>query len=158
MDYSENSAGWKFNHWEMRGVPIRIEVGPRDMDNRQAILVRRDTGQKSAVPEKEIYSAVKEAGEALTHNLIKKADSWFNSMMHEARDLKELESQLEKGGFVRIEFCSREAEGRKCAEKIKEKLHAEVRGTRADIHEAPKGKCIVCGKKAQAVVYVGKQY
>jgi hypothetical protein len=69
-----------------------------------------------------------------------------------------IESELQKGGFVRVSFCSRENEGRRCAEKIKEKLHAEVRGTRADVHEIPKGNCIVCGKKANVVVYVGRQY
>jgi prolyl-tRNA synthetase len=158
VDYSENSAGWKFNHWEMRGVPIRLEIGPRDMERRQAVLVRRNTGEKQTVPEKEIYPAVKEAGESLTYNLIKKADAWFGSMVRSAGTMRELEAELEKGGFVRVDFCSRDSEGRKCAEKIKEKLHAEVRGTRADVHEAPKGKCIACGKKANVVVYVGRQY
>jgi prolyl-tRNA synthetase len=158
VDYSENSAGWKFNHWEMRGVPVRIELGPRDMENRQAVMVRRDTGEKRAVPENEIYRAVKDAGSSLTQNLVRKADAWFASMIRSAGSMHELESELEKGGFVRVDFCSRESEGRHCAEKIKEKLHAEVRGTRADTHEVPKGNCIVCGKKAGAVVYVGKQY
>jgi prolyl-tRNA synthetase len=158
VDYSENSPGWKFNHWEMRGVPIRLELGPRDMENRQLVLVRRDTGQKQTVPEKEIYPAIKEAGTSLTRNLIRKADTWFSSMLHSAGSMHELESGLEKGGFVRVEFCSRESEGRHCAEKIKEKLRAEVRGDRADMHEVPKGNCIVCGKKAQTVVYVGRQY
>ena len=158
VDYSENSAGWKFNHWEMRGVPIRLELGPRDIDRKQAVLVRRDTGEKSPVPEKEIYLAVKEAGSALTHNLVKKADAWFGSMVRSAGTMHELEAELDKGGFVRVEFCSRDSEGRKCAEKIKEMLHAEVRGDRADVHENPKGKCIACGKKANVVVYVGRQY
>jgi prolyl-tRNA synthetase len=157
-DYSENKPGWKFNHWEMMGVPVRIEIGPRDMENMQAVLVRRDTGEKRTIPETDIYHAIKEAGPSITYNLVKKADEWFSSMLHEAKDLHELESQLQKGGFVRIDFCSRGEEGRKCAEKIKDKLHAEVRGTRADTHEVPKGHCIVCGKKAEAVVYVGKQY
>jgi len=158
IDYSQNSPGWKFNHWEMMGVPIRLELGPRDMERKQAVLVRRDTGEKQNVPEKELILAVRESGSSLTQNIVKKADSWFSSMVHEAKDMHELESQLKKGGFVRIDFCSREKEGRRCAEKIKEKLHAEVRGTRADTHENPKGKCIVCGKKAQVVVYVGRQY
>jgi len=157
-DYSGNTAGWKFNHWEMMGVPVRIEIGPRDMQSRQVILVRRDTGQKHQIPEKEVYPSVMEAGSSLTHNLIKKADSWFSSMVRSAKDMRELESELKKGGFVRVEFCSREMEGRKCAERIKEKIHAEVRGTRADTHEIPKGTCIICGKKANAVVYVGRQY
>lgn len=158
IDYSENSPGWKFNHWEMRGVPIRLELGPRDMENRQVVLARRDTGQKSTIPEKEIYPTIKEMGASLTHNLIRKADAWFGSMLHDAKDMRSLESELQKGGFVRVSFCSRENEGRRCAEKIKEKLRAEVRGTRADVHEIAKGNCIVCGKKANVVVYVGRQY
>lgn len=158
IDYSENSAGWKFNHWEMRGVPIRLELGPRDMERKQVVLVRRDTGEKSSIPENDLYPAVKEAGTALTRNLVKKADAWFASMMHEAGSMHELEAELEKGGLVRADFCSRDSEGRKCAERIKERLHAEVRGDRPDVHEAPKGKCIVCGKPAKVVVYVGRQY
>jgi prolyl-tRNA synthetase len=158
VDYSENSAGWKFNHWEMMGVPVRLELGPRDMERKQVVLVRRDTGEKQNVPEKELVMAIRKSGSSLTQNLIKRADSWFGSMLHEAKDMHELENELKKGGFVRVEFCSREGEGRHCAEKIKEKLHAEVRGTRADMHENPKGKCVVCGKKANAVVYVGRQY
>jgi prolyl-tRNA synthetase len=158
VDYSENTAGWKFNHWEMMGVPIRLEVGPRDMERKQAVLVRRDTREKLTVPEKEIYPTIMDAGSSLTHNLVKKADSWFSSMVHEAKDMHGLKNELEKGGFTKVNFCSREKEGRHCAEKIKEKLHAEVRGTRADMHENPKGKCIACGKKANVVVYVGRQY
>jgi prolyl-tRNA synthetase len=157
-DFSENSAGWKFNHWEMRGVPVRLEIGPRDIENRQAVLVRRDTGEKRSVPENDIYHMIREIFPSIIHNLLKKADAWFYSLVHEAKDMRELEAKLEKGGFVKVDFCSREKEGHKCAEKIKEKLHAEVRGTRADTHEIPKGRCIVCGKKAEAVVYVGKQY
>ena len=157
-DYSENKPGWKFNHWEMMGVPLRIEIGPRDMENRQAVLVRRDTGEKRTVPENEIYHAIKETGPSINQNLLKKADEWFSSMLHQARDMHELEADLKKGGFVKVGFCSRDKDGHKCAEKIKEKLHAEVRGTRPDTHEAPIGKCIVCGKKANAVVYVGRQY
>jgi prolyl-tRNA synthetase len=158
VDYSQNSAGWKFNHWEMRGVPVRLELGPMDMERRQVVLVRRDTGQKQTIPEKEIHPAVKEAGENLTRNLIQKADAWFSTMLHSAKDMRGLEEELQKGGLVCVDFCSRDSEGRKCAEKIKEKLHAEVRGTRADRHEAPKGKCIACGKPAKVVAYVGRQY
>ena len=142
----------------MRGVPIRLELGPRDMERKQAVLVRRDNGEKHNVPESELLPSVRKHGSELTQNLVKKADAWFASMMHEASSMHELEAGLEKGGFVKVDFCSRDSEGRKCAEKIKEKLHAEVRGDRADVHENPKGKCIVCGKKANAVVYVGRQY
>ncbi|MEM5812105.1 MAG: proline--tRNA ligase [Candidatus Aenigmatarchaeota archaeon] len=158
IDYSENTPGWKFNHWEMKGVPIRVEIGPRDLERRQVVIVRRDTGEKQTVPENEVYPSIKEAGQKLSENLIKKADSWFASMVNEAKDMSELEARLKKGGFVRVDFCSRDSEGRKCAERIKERLHADVRGTRADTNEIPKGKCIVCGKKANVVVYVARQY
>ncbi|MCX6814720.1 MAG: His/Gly/Thr/Pro-type tRNA ligase C-terminal domain-containing protein, partial [Candidatus Aenigmarchaeota archaeon] len=140
------------------GVPIRLELGPRDMERKQAVLVRRDTGEKQDVPETEMVLAIRKSGSSLSQNLIKRADSWFSSMIHEARDMKELEASLKKGGLTKANFCSREKEGRYCAEKIKEKLHAEVRGTRADTHEVPKGNCVICGKKANAVVYVGRQY
>ena len=65
---------------------------------------------------------------------------------------------LEAGGLVRINFCSDQKDGEACADRIKETIHAHVRGVRADVEERPTGKCIVCGKKASVVVYVGRQY
>ena len=85
-------------------------------------------------------------------------DSFFRKNLHEAKDMTSLKKALSRGGFVRCGFCSTGIEGVPCAERIKDDLHGDVRGERADKREPPKGKCVVCGKPAKHVVYIGKQY
>ncbi len=158
VDTSENTPGWKFNYWEMKGVPIRIEIGPKDLEKGQAVLARRDTGEKLIAKENEISNMVKKIGEDITKKLVKKADEWFAKMIHDVKDMKDLEKKISLGGFFRANFCSVDMNGKPCADVLKEKLHLDVRGVRVDKNEKPLGTCIVCGKKARAVVYLAKQY
>lgn len=158
LDDSEKTAGWKFNEWEMRGVPIRIEVGPKEMKKRTLTLMRRDTGKRQPVPESKLAETIPEMGQMLTSNLVRKADTDFKKNIHTAKTMNQVKKILKKGGFIRINFCSDQEDGIACAEKLQEETHAHVRGVRADMNENPAGKCIVCGKKANAVVYVGRQY
>ena len=158
VDICNNTPGWKFNQWEMKGVPIRIEVGPREIKEKKLTIVLRDTGDKKTIPENDMVSVINDAGTALTYRLIKKADKEFKSRIHDAGNMDELKQKLDIGGLVRVDFCSDDEQGEHCAENIKERLHAQVRGERADKKEIPKGKCIVCQRKANIVVYVAKQY
>lgn len=158
VDDSENNPGWKFNQWEMKGVPIRLEIGPKEVKNKQATLVRRDTGKREIIQEKNVLEEVLKSGEELTRNLKRKADKWFKKNIHNAKNMKELEHALKKGGFVRASFCSIDRKGEPCADVIKEKLHGDVRGIRIDIKEKSGAGCVVCGKKAGCVVYIGRQY
>ncbi len=157
-DVSENTPGWKFNQWEMKGVPLRIEVGPKEIMEKRLTTVRRDNGQKQKVMERDIGMHVDNIGEDLTRNLIEKADRWFESNIGEAKHFRELEKSADKGGFIKTYFCSIGKPGQQCGEKLKEKLHLHVRGERPDRREKPSGNCVVCGKKAGVVVYVGRQY
>jgi prolyl-tRNA synthetase len=160
LDDSDNTPGWKFNQWEMKGVPIRLEVGPKEAKGKFVTLVRRDTGGKKRVNLKTLAETIQKEGDALTANLRRKADSYFRKNFYQAKTFKELEKTLPKGGFTRIPFCYMDIKGVPCAEKIKEKLHGDIRGERADKKEKPTktDKCTVCGKKATVIVYVGKQY
>ena len=159
VDIRDYTPGWKFNDWEMKGVPIRLEVGPRETKEKTVTLVRRDVGEKKKIKEKYFVKEIDKEGKLLSQNLRKHADSFFRKNINEARTMKELGSCLEKGGMTKIAFCSTSIEGVPCAEKIKEQLHGDIRGERADKPEKPKGgKCVVCGKKANYYVYVGKQY
>jgi prolyl-tRNA synthetase len=159
VDSRDYTPGWKFNHWEMKGVPIRLEIGPREMSARKVTLVRRDTGGKKKVPVKDIAASVQKQGKLLSLSLRREADAYFRKNIREARSMEELRRALARGGFVRIGFCSTGIEGLPCAEKIKESLKADVRGERADRKEPARGrKCVVCGRPAKHVVYVGKQY
>ncbi len=161
VDASGNTPGWKFNQWEMKGVPIRIELGPKELKDGMITIARRDTGEKIKVSAKDACCKINDAGTSITKNLMKQADDWFfKGHIYEAKGMDELAAKLKKGGFVRINFCSDTHKGEACADRIKEELHADIRGARADKEEKPAAgaKCIVCGKKAGVVVYVARQY
>ena len=158
VDASDNTPGWKFNQWEMKGVPIRIELGPKEVKEGRLTLVRRDTGKKTQVNRKAALKSVLTEGGELTKSIISKADNWFAGKISNASSMKELGECLKSGGFVRTELCSVGKDGEACADRIKDRFHAEVRGKRIDVEEKPKGDCVVCGSKAQEVVYVAKQY
>ncbi len=159
LDDSDNTPGFKFNHWEMRGVPIRIEIGPKDIEKGSVMLVRRDTLEKTGVKEKDAEKAVMGAAEKMLENLRSKADKFFNERMHAAENMKELREKMKKPGFVRVPFCSDELEAKECADVLKEKLQVNVRGSLFGSKETPKGKkCIACGKEARIYLYVAKQY
>jgi prolyl-tRNA synthetase len=153
---SDYTPGWKFNHWELRGVPIRLEIGPRDIKKKQVVIVRRDTGDKAAVSEKAVVGNVMKILDSVQDSLVKKADAYFKSGMHSAKDKAELKKALEeKGGLVRINWCGDVA----CADTMKaETSGGVIRGTLFGKNEKAAGKCMWCGKSAKQVVYVSKQY
>jgi len=152
----EYTPGWKFNYWEMKGVPIRIEIGPRDMKNKQVVLVRRDDKKKAIVKEKALRKTLKETLDSIQEALTEKADEFFNSHLSEAKDFKELKKILEeKGGLVKVNWCG----NTECADYIKSETNGgTIRGTRFDKEEKPIGKCVWCKKDSKFVVYVAKQY
>ncbi len=152
----EYTAGWKFNHWELRGVPLRIEVGPRDVEKEQVVLVRRDTGEHLTVTRERLVSSVREVLDGVQISLIEKADLFIASSVHEASSFDELKRILDaKGGFVRVNWCGRE----KCAEEIKEETSGgTIRGTLYSKVEEATGPCVNCAQEATQVVYVSKQY
>jgi prolyl-tRNA synthetase len=160
LDDSDNRPGWKFNQWEMKGVPIRLEVGPKEAKGKFVTLAKRDTGEKRKVSLKTLAEKIQNEGETIPAALRRKADAYFKKSFHQAKNLKELEKTLSEGGFTRIPFCYMDIKGVPCAEKVKESLHGDVRGERADKKEKPAraDKCAVCGKKATVIVYVGRQY
>ena len=149
------TPGWKFNEWEVRGVPIRLELGPRDIENNQVVLVRRDTGEKLSVPMKDTAKNAKKILEEVHDFLQKRADKLLQDSISHPKNYQDLvEIQNTKRGFSRVNWCGDEA----CAEKVKDDTGAEVRGTREDIKEKPDGDCIICGTKAKEVVYIASAY
>ena len=151
----EHTPGWKFNYWELKGVPLRIEIGPKDLENKGLTAVRRDTGKRTKLKEKE----VKAIGEILTdiqENLRKRADKFFSSYLHEAKTFDELKDILErKGGIVKVGWCG----NKECADNIKSETSGGcIRGTLFNSKEEVKGKCVWCNKPAREIVYVAKQY
>ncbi|XP_069464687.1 bifunctional glutamate/proline--tRNA ligase isoform X2 [Ambystoma mexicanum] len=99
------SPGWKFNHWELKGVPIRLEVGPRDMKNSQFVAVKRDTGEKLTIAEKEAETKLKDLLEVIHYNLYNRAAEDLKSHMVVANTMDEFQKELDSGKIVQIPFC-----------------------------------------------------
>lgn len=158
IDISDKRPGEKFNHWEMKGVPIRIDLGLKDLQNKKITVFRRDLDKKEAVPEKKLVSEIQKISKEFTKNLIKKADKIFEGRIKDAKNVKEIKKVIEEGGIARCNFCSVEKEGVSCAEIIEKEIGAKVRGTRLDEKAKPKGKCAVCNKPAKSIVYIAREY
>lgn len=99
------SPGWKFNHWELKGVPIRLEVGPKDMQQRQCVAVRRDTGEKLTIPDAEVEKRIPALLEEIQSYLYKKASHDLNSHMVAVDTMEEFQKELDQGKIVQIPFC-----------------------------------------------------
>ena len=159
IDASEKRPGEKFYFWEMKGVPIRIEVGPRDMKEKKVMLSRRDNSDKIAILEKDLIKAVAKNGLELSENLKSTAEKEFKSIIKDCNSVDEVK-KLVGSGIARVSFCSCTKDSEKCAKVIETETGGEVRGIRIDVNEKPKktDKCIVCGKEASEIVYIAKSY
>jgi len=151
-DREKYTPGFKFNEWELKGVPLRIEIGPIDIENNKISIVRRDFLERVTIDEGKLEEFVLETLDSISFQLKKRASELM--LIQDAKDYKELKEKLKSGGFVRIPFCMR----RQCAEKLKEETTAEVRGTLFGKSEKAEGKCAICNEKAKEMVYVAKAY
>ncbi|XP_056623093.1 bifunctional glutamate/proline--tRNA ligase isoform X2 [Triplophysa dalaica] len=115
-DLRENySPGWKFNHWELKGVPIRLEVGPKDLKQGQCVSVRRDTGEKIILPDAEIEKRITSLLEEIQNNLFKRASDDLKKHMVVADSMEQFQKDLDEGKIVQIPFCG----GIECEDWIK---------------------------------------
>lgn len=158
IDNSEKRPGEKFNHWEMKGVPIRIDLGLKDIKQNKITIFRRDLNKKEVVQEKDVIKVIKKISKEFTKNLIKEADKIFKGKIKDAKNINEVKKIIKDGAIARCNFCSVEKQGVACAEKIEKETGAEVRGTRLDEKSKASGKCIICGGKANEIVYVARAY
>ena len=153
-DREEYTPGWKYNEWELRGVPVRIELGPRDMAKGEVTLVRRDTGERSSTPEHEVVGRVRSLLEDIQANLYSRAKAFLEGMISEAHSYKEFRDKIEgKGGFVKACWCG----SRECEDAIKEETGADIRLIPIE-EEKVFSSCIYCGREAAYVAYFGRAY
>src|SRR3989344_263890 len=157
IDLRDKSAGEKFNEWEMKGVPIRIDIGLKDIEGKKLTVFRRDLNKKEQINEKDLMSYVKNVSLESSKNLIKQADSLFNNRIKDAKNKEEVKKVIGEGKIARCNFCSIESDGEKCAEIIEKEIGADVRGTRLE-KEKTSGKCAICDKTANEVVYIARSY
>lgn len=153
-DASEKSPGWKFADCEMRGIPLRVEIGPKDMEKNQAVLVRRDTHEKAFISLDELEEKVSEMLDAIQKAMYEKAKAHRDAHTYEAEEWKEfVETVNNKPGFVKAMWC----ESQECEEKIKEETGATSRCMPFG-QKNLSGNCVCCNKPAKKMVYWGKAY
>ena len=154
LDESDASPGWKFNEYEMKGVPVRIELGPRDIENGVATVARRDkAGEKSTLPLVGLADAVKTLLQDIHNNMYQTALAFRDSHVKTVQNMQELGDAVNSGNFALSMWCG----DRACEDAIKEKFQASSRNMPFD--QTPVGdKCVCCGKKAKYKIYWGKAY
>ncbi|HDR06454.1 MAG TPA: proline--tRNA ligase [Candidatus Coatesbacteria bacterium] len=154
LDASDKSPGWKFAEHELRGVPLRLEVGPRDMEADQVTLVRRDTSEKRPVLVADLPRVAKETLDLVQEELYCQALAFREEHTFRADSLAELAGGLEeRRGFYRAPWCGREA----CEEEVKQKTKATIRLLPFEQPEE-RGSCLVCGKKARWEALFARAY
>lgn len=114
-DRDNYSPGWKFNHWELKGVPLRVELGPKDLEREQFVAVRRDTGEKKTIPLMHRVTELKQLLEDIHKNLLEKATEELQEHIIKCRDWNQFCTELDKKNILLSPFCGHEA----CEEKIK---------------------------------------
>ncbi len=152
LDDREYSPGWKFSEWEMKGIPLRIEIGPKDLEKKQVTLVRRDNGKKESVLEKDIEKVVNATLELMQKDLFAKANQFLDSHIDSAKDIKELKEKLKEKKMVRVYAVN---------EKLVEEAIKEATGgaTSRIVEESNKeGICIQTGEKTKTLMMFAKAY
>ena len=150
-DVSDNSPGWKFNEWEMKGVPLRIEIGPRDIEAGKMVLVRRDTHEKTEAPLENAAETVQALLSEVQANLLELARRRKEERVVTAETVEELLRGVEGGNFVKAGWCG----CRECEDKIKEQTAASAR---VIVEDETAETCVCCGKKAKHVVLFARAY
>lgn len=150
----EYSAGWKFNYWEMKGVPVRLEVGPRDIENNQVTAVRRDTLEKFTIPMDELNKRLGEILNDIQDNMFKTALENREEKTFASNDYEEIKDMMkENKGFIKIMWCGSD----ECEAKLKADTSATIRCIPLK-KEKLGDKCAICGKDSKHMVVIGKAY
>ena len=154
VDDGDKSPGWKFAEAEMRGIPLRVEIGPKDMEKHQCVLVRRDTREKTVVDLDDVADKAKELMAQMQKDMLERARKHLESHISDAHNYEEFKDAVEnKPGFIRAMWCGDEA----CELKIKEDTTATSRCMPFE-QEKISDVCVCCGKPAKKLVYWGKAY
>ena len=153
-DDSEQSPGWKFAQYEMKGVPLRVEIGPKDMEKAQCCIARRDTGEKIFVPLAELESTVQKLLQDVHDNLYAMAEKNLEDNTFDMTSWEEVKEMAQgRGGFARTKWCG----SLECELAMKEK--AGVSSRCMPLHQSgTEGRCVMCGKPATTDIYWGVAY
>ena len=151
-DRDSYSPGWKFNEWELKGVPVRIEIGPKDIEKKKVTVVRRDNGKKESVSEKLVDKKIDEILKDIQSNLFKKAKKFLDSRLDSAKNLTELKKKISEGKIVKVYMIDNP--------EVEDCIKESTGGATSRIVEESKkqGKCIQTGKPTNTIAYFSKSY
>lgn len=153
LDESDRTPGWKFSEYEMKGVPLRIELGPRDIENNVVTLVKRHNGEKETISINDLAKRLETIIPEIHKEMYEKSYQYLLDHITEVHSIEELNKALEKGGYAKMMWCG----DRECEDKIKELTNATARCM--PFNQMPIGdSCPICGKKATKVVLFAKAY
>ncbi len=154
LDDTDSSAGWKFSEYEMKGVPLRLEVGPRDIENKVVTLVRRDTHEKITVNMDELETKIPQLLEDIQENMYNQAKDYVDHCSVDVNNMQELVDAINNQKVAMGYHCS----NIECEEQIKAETGIQTRVIISECDENDDHKCIHCGKKAKYKIYFAKQY
>ncbi|MFA7701073.1 MAG: proline--tRNA ligase [Bacilli bacterium] len=154
LDDSDRTPGWKYAEYEMKGVPLRLEIGPRDLEKGQVVIARRVNGKKVFVANENIENEVNHLLNETHDEMYRKAKEFLKTHIIEVKTLEELKKVVDEGGYAKMMWCGE----RGCEDKIKEMTAATARCMPHGDHNHFDNKCAVCGKKADKIVYFAKAY
>ena len=155
IDESEKSPGWKFSEQEMLGIPVRVELGPKDIENGQAVLVRRDTREKTVVSIDDVPAVLKELLETVQQDMYDRAKAFLDSHIDEAQTMDEMKAKFtDNRGFIKAMWCGDES----CEEMIKTETGGAGSRCLIEDEEPISDRCVCCGKPAKYKVFWGKAY
>ena len=154
LDDRDVRPGRKFYHWERRGVPLRLEIGPKDVEKGQVTVVRRDTGERQAVQRGALRTKVKQLLDEIGDDLSERAWNAFRGQIRDVSDLPSMKRLMEKrGGIVRVGWCGQEA----CGKALEERTGGDLLGEEID-GRPPTGVCPICSKRAKFSMLMARTY
>jgi len=153
LDNSENSVGSKFYESELKGIPIRIELGEKEVDEKKLTVFYRHTKEKIKIAESDVVFQVKKALETMQNDLLKSSEKLLEESIIETTDIKDINKLIEKGKIIRVYWC----ENDKCFDKLKGlKEGLDLFGS--EIKDCSPGNCVVCGKETKNKSYLANSY
>ncbi len=153
-DRDYRTPGYKFNEWEMKGVPLRIEIGPNEVENESLTVVRRDTGEQESIDSEDVEERVEEMLGGIQANMLEEQSSFQRRNVREADTEEEIVEKIrEHGGYVKAEWCGDE----RCETPVKEEVAADIVMVPLE-DEKVEGSCAICGEEATETAYFARNY
>ncbi|MFX1322473.1 MAG: proline--tRNA ligase [Promethearchaeota archaeon] len=158
LDNSDESVGNKFYYWELRGVPIRIEIGPKEIENNELIVVKRHNSEKIIINDKDLTTAIDSIANNYTKEIKENSLIEFESQVECVYEKDAAIEAINNGKIVCCGFCSIDMDAYHCAEVVEKEIGGEVRGKRVDEEKHEFATCLICGKPAGCTIYIAKSY